>query len=215
MLYFFLFHLTILAIFHSVLSQSDDNYPVVQVALLGDSLFYKPTHMWDLLRKIQDRVPSYNLNISVFARDSNTIQLVRDNQLGKCLQSRPQIVLMLWDTDVSNTFFDELSNQQLQYFVGNYTENLVYVINSVLQSGAYMAFGGPILLGEGWLLNKDVWKSKSEPLNYFMNLNINIANKLGVDYVNVREAFIARIPFFWSLFMGSKFFIFKIYICHY
>ena len=56
---YFILTVNLISIIES-LSPSDDNNPVVQICLIGDSLFFKPTHMWNLLQKIQDRVPGLN-----------------------------------------------------------------------------------------------------------------------------------------------------------
>ena len=58
---YFVLTINFISIIESRFNPSDDNNPVVQICLLGDSLFFKPTHMWNLLEKIQDRVPGYKI----------------------------------------------------------------------------------------------------------------------------------------------------------
>ena len=74
----------------------------VTIALIGDSLVQQPVDNNELIEKLQDRLPEYDLNIQSFAKGASFIDDIRKEQVQPALNIKPDFVLLLWDTDCSD-----------------------------------------------------------------------------------------------------------------
>lgn len=65
--------------------------------------------------------------------------------------------------------------------------------------GAYVALAGVGVLGEGKKLfapHSDRFIQKESMLNTYNKFNENIANTMGVPFIDVRKAFLSKVPFY-------------------
>ena len=114
-------------------------------------------------------------------------------------------VILLWDSDVSDVDEFRRSASYVAQLRANYTTTLKSVIKTVLQTGAFFAFGGPVLLGESYTTYLAVlpkFRNKFQMLNDYRDMNKAVAKELNVPYIDVREAFLNAIPTYWHFLHG-------------
>ena len=65
------------------------------IALIGDSLFNRPTNLHGLIEKIQANLPEYSLNITNHAGDGARIKVIRD-LLPIALNDKPGLQFLIY-----------------------------------------------------------------------------------------------------------------------
>ena len=103
---------------------------------------------------------------------------------------------MYWDSDCSDVYELNMTTSEILQVRATYTTNVEYVIRSVLKAGAYIAVGGPEILGEGPIKPERFW-GKDPMLNDYRDINVNVTSSLNVRYMDIRQAFLDTIPSWW------------------
>lgn len=175
---------------------SIENELAVNVALIGDSLISRAYRDFDLTGKVEALLPDYKLTFSNYAFSGARILDVKTSQIDQALETNPDIVLLFWDSDCSDVNERNMTLLQTHELRKSYTSNLEYVIKAVLNTGAYIAVGGPEVLGEGPIKPRRFW-GKNPMLDDYRQINIDVTNSLKVYYMDIRQAFLDIIPFWW------------------
>jgi hypothetical protein len=103
---------------------------------------------FDLFGKIDALLPYYKLEYYNFAVNGANIVDIRDMQLSDALTLKPDMFIMFWDSDCSDVDENKIGKTEVR---ANYTNNLNFVVDSIVASGAYLALGGPAILGSYWI----------------------------------------------------------------
>lgn len=190
-------------IYHIVEDTSDPNpgNGTLICNLIGDSLFNKPFHMFDLPNKM-NYFANYQFTINDYAINGQVINNIIETLPPAIYNPTPDVVLLFWDSDISN--YDEytMTVEQIYHKRMYYAQNLTYVINTTLEAGVkYMAVGGPGFLGEGYLLKKHYYWHKIDQLNDYRIINEEVTRNMNVTYVNVRHKYLMGLPWYWPYFM--------------
>jgi len=174
-----------------------------RLTLLGDSLFNKPFWDYDLGGKIREELPNYPLIVFNEGVNGQMIHQILD-RLDSALSHRAEAVVLFWDTDCSDVDESVLNATAIASLRQRYQDNLRTVINTTLNSGVeYMAIAGPGLLGEGPVGKPARWKSfdgkkdRTEMLDAYRLMNMKIAAEFDCPYLDVRQALLDSIPFWW------------------
>eukprot|EP01041_Mallomonas_annulata_P004561 gene4561-9068_t len=188
----------------SLAEESDNSFSNVvhqglngSVVLLGDSLMNNPSTQFNLFGKMSSmlnysfgytncgkggnkigeiitRLPDLISGMEAVTKEhKDTIRTAKDNK------NSTVMLILFWDSDCcdSNEFFFPSTQ-----FRERYERDVRYVIQSVLQTGAYMAIGGPLL--GAWF--------KEEILDDCREINKEIARSFDMEYIDVRGAFLSE-----------------------
>lgn len=186
------------------------------VILLGDSLVDVPSERFDLMGKLR-RHHNYSLGYTNCGIGGNSISKIRA-RIGPLLSNIRKVtgvsnatasigisaptnknssvfVILFWQTDASDISEVGMSTAQVASLRDAYKTDLRMVIQHILAAGAYMAIAGPevvpwfkyktffqILL---WLLGE-----RSDQLDAYRQMNIDIASEVRMQYIDVRSAFL-------------------------
>ena len=142
------------------------------MSLFGDSLLNIPFQTFGLGDKLQALLPSVKLLITNQACNGQTIANLKD-RLEFVYEEKPDLVLMHWDTDVSDVDESQLTEAQVVSLRGTYEENLHFVVSELLRNNSFVILSGPGLLGEGeislFLPNR--FANKNKMLDDYRNIN--------------------------------------------
>ena len=166
---------------------------LIKVAFIGDSLINRPYLKYNLTDKIQALLPDLKLSISNYASDGSVIKNIK-NSLNQMLISKPDAVLLFWDSDCSDVDESSMSYPEVMELRANYTRNLEEVIEHVLTAKVFLAIAGPGVLGEASLGKPSRFWGKTNMLNDYREINRVVAGKYDIPYIDVREAFLRAIP---------------------
>ena len=177
--------------------------PFISIGLIGDSLICRPYDLFDLTGKIKTLLPKYyNITFTNYAKNGNTISNVRENQLDICLKDNPDIILLFWDSDCSDIDEHIMDLEQVNTTRKAYIKDLEYVVSEIIKRGIYFTFGGPAILGEGLIGKPSRFWFKDSMLDDYRLMNQKVAIKFGVDYMDIRQAFLDAIPYYWPFAKG-------------
>lgn len=166
------------------------------IVLLGDSLIAYSCQDNDLPDKI-DKYIDYSVQYSNCGKPSHTIQNIRD-RLGPLLSNiwsktsgQKQnnnkksfiMVILFWDSDVSDIDESGLTESEVYALRSTYETNVRYVVENLLDAGAYVALAGP-----GVLKRNLGFEHKSQMLNAYRDINIAVCLSYGIEYIDVRSA---------------------------
>jgi len=165
------------------------------VALIGDSLLNKPCGEHNLIGKIQALLPDYSLTFENYANNGAKIASVLSN-LPPVIATSPDAYVLFWDSDCSDINEMKLSQEAIDAVRLAYTNNLIEVIEQILATGSYLMVMGPEVLGEGMVGLPGRFWGKTTMLDDYREINRDTCETYGVDYIDVRKAFLDKIPFY-------------------
>ena len=170
------------------------------VVLLGDSLVNVPCTYYDLFNKLREEGTNTSLGYVNSGFNSQKISNIRlrlpaliwriqritharsDISSARSNKNSTILVILFWDTDCSDVDESSMSSEAIQHIRARYANDVRYVVQSVLNAGAYMAIAGPgVLLPE---------TTKFQMLNEYRDINIAIATSFNMDYIDVRSVFL-------------------------
>mmetsp|Transcript_12874 Transcript_12874/g.17554 ORF Transcript_12874/g.17554 Transcript_12874/m.17554 type:complete len:165 (+) Transcript_12874:168-662(+) len=105
-------------------------------------------------------------------------------------------ILVVWDSDASDVDESELSEDEVLNLRHNFAINLKDVIYMLQKYTSYIAIGGPVILGEGESCPHRL--KKLETIEYYKAVTQNITLSNGIDYMDLRKAFLSAIPNTWQ-----------------
>eukprot|EP01040_Poterioochromonas_malhamensis_P004951 gene4951-5311_t len=175
--------------------------PSYRLTFIGDSLIHRPFKEFDLGGRLQRQFKTINLNITENAESGQIISECYDNIETDLPKGSADMVILYWDTDVSDYYEGDMSLEEVTLKRESYKSNLTAVINYVKAAGvSKMAVAGPTILGEGPFLYKQFMaarKNKKSMLNDYRQMNMDIAEELGVDYIDMRKSYLYELPDYW------------------
>jgi len=166
----------------------------VKIIFFGDSLM-DVAFRFALREKIQSQFPYYLLDIINAGAGGNKIANLLARVHKDVVSKNPDIVLMYWDSDVSDQPVEDLEQYSLQQ---QYKADVNEVITIIRNTTRRFAVAGPGILGEGPLFQFDFF-GKNRLLDKFREFNRNISASNGVLYIDVRKALRDSIPSMWML----------------
>lgn len=171
---------------HLSLSQARD-FPLYGedggVVLLGDSLIHLSCSLYDLIGKLSHRV-NHRLEYTDQGVNGDTIHDIQarlPGVLDLIDATRPTAVFLFWDSDVSDINEDNVPYFGPIYLRYRYSVALRYVVQALLSQNVYLAVSGPGLLPQ---------PSKTNMLESYKAINIQVCNEFGVDYIDLRSRFL-------------------------
>lgn len=173
------------------------------VVLLGDSLLNRPFTSYNFGAMLRRRLSSHSLVVWNEGLDGNTIRNIAD-RLDSALSHDPEAVLLLWDSDVSDTNESLLNSTQVATLRAAYTSTLQGVVNDTLHypSVKYLAVSGPGVLGENpdamFSFQPPRFEDKKDMLDAYRLINQQVAAEFGVDYIDLRTSLVQAVPFYWT-----------------
>lgn len=178
-----------------------NNIPTYRLTLIGDSLIHRPFKEFNLGGRLQHRFTTVNLNITENAESDQTIAECYQNINADVPFDSADMVILYWDTDVSDYNEYAMADEEIAIKRSYYRSNLTAVINAVQAANvSKMAISGPTILGEGLFFRQYLYVSrenKKSMLNDYRQINIDIAEELGVDYIDMRKAYLQALPAYW------------------
>ena len=183
----------------SLRNKHEEKKPLV-VSVIGDSLMERPMREFNLFHKIK-KYAGGDINFECFAQGGTMIKGIKENQLKPALESlhersdiqHTRVVLMLWDTDISDVDESGKSDHDVASLRQDYKKNLRFVIEGVQKSGAHLIMGGPILLGEQ-AAKEETPGPKEKMLDDYREINMDVAKHYGVKYVDLRKSYKDKLP---------------------
>ena len=171
---------------HLSLSQTRD-FPLYDedggVILYGDSLIHRSCYFYDLIGKLSNRT-DYRLGYTDQGVNGDTIHDIRarlPDVLDLIDANEPTAVFLFWDSDVSDIDEDNIPYFGPMYLRYRYAVALRFVIRSLLSKNVYLAVAGPGLLPLA---------SKTDMLESYKAINIQICGEFGLDYIDLRTKFL-------------------------
>ena len=171
----------------------------IKIVLFGDSLIDVPFTRNSLDEKIRKQFPFYLLDIENQGIGGNKINSIRERMYRDVVSKKPDIILLYWDSDVSDQDADYLEEKSTEL---KYKDDLSEVVRVLKNTTSKLAVAGPGLLGEGPLFSLDYFYRKNGLLNHYREINKNVSQENGVLYVDIRKALKDSIPSAWIFSMG-------------
>jgi len=160
------------------------------IVLIGDSLLREPSINFDLIGLLHSNLRKYNLAFDVVAESGSKIHDI-NGFLYKALALKPDGVILFWDSDVSDVDISALSQNQLNSFKAEYSEQLELFIKSTNSSGvSVIGISGPSILGESWFGLPSAWWNKKYWIDEFIQLTSDKAKSHGIPYVDMKQQFL-------------------------
>jgi len=164
----------------------------VKVILFGDSLM-DVACKFSLGEKIQNQFPFYLFDIINAGSGGHKISDLLARVHKDVVSKNPDIVLLLWDSDVSDQPVEDLEEYSLQQ---KYKEDVHELISIIHNTTRHFAVAGPGLLGEGPLFQWNYFQ-KNRLLDKYREFNRNISENNGVLYIDIRKALRDSLPSMW------------------
>eukprot|EP01040_Poterioochromonas_malhamensis_P011056 gene11056-12051_t len=179
--------------------------PAYQVLLTGDSLNLRPWQYHNLGGRIQDHLPTIAL---FFKQESLASYTMADlnAMVRKQIKSQPDFTFVCGDTDVSSSGNDEwkMTPDQVEQVHAYYKANMTQLINQLRQTGSFVAFSGPFLLGEHKvepvfydITSQQIFNHKQKQLGEYVVMNAEVCTTTGVKYINLHKLFSHQLPRIW------------------
>lgn len=188
------------------------NFPK-NIILLGDSLMNRPYNEYDLSGIIESLIIPSDFNFSIINQGENA------NKIEDILNRMPTVmsfiqeddfVLLFWDSDCSDVDETLLSKDEVVILRNNFMNNIQAVIDIIVKVTPFLAIAGPEILGEGLnaeamqytscsrFLNSD-GTTKENMLNDYRNMTRLVTEANGLNYIDIRQAFVDAIPPNWDI----------------
>lgn len=187
----------------------DSSYTVVRgsngsVVFLGDSLVDMACGNFNLIGKLE-HIYRYSFGYTNDGTGGYTIKKILDhlppllhnirsvtnvhsnlNATSAIMNKNSSVfVILFWDSDCSDIWEVKMTYSEVQDLRDTYKRNVRTVVQSVLNTGAYMAMAGPEVLP--W------YHGKENMLDAYRQMNIDVAKEFRMQYIDVRSAFQAAI----------------------
>ena len=108
----------------------------------------------------------------------------------------PHAIILFWDSDCSDVDESVLSMEEIVALRANYSQHVQEVGSKILLHPSLrqscLAIAGPEVLGEGIVANPlepSRFEGKDGMLDDYRNMTAAVACSLGVNYIDVRQAF--------------------------
>ena len=95
-----------------------------------------------------------------------------------------------------------MTNSEISILRANYTLNVNWVVQTILDNNIKLAMGGPEVLGEASVGIPSRFFNKSCMLDDYRLINKNISAVLKIPYLDIRQAFLDAKPTNWMLYRG-------------
>ena len=175
----------------------------MKVVLFGDSLVNRPFNDFDLAgymhRDLKQVLKNENSKI-VFdiinqGYDGNKIsELKEEVKIRRVLEPNPDIVIIFFDSDISDTEIEVLETTEYQ---SQYRTDLQYVIDQLKSTVKYIAIASPALLGQGSLFRRNKYKGKDRFLDLYGGINQQVVgSNSNCVFIDMRRAWKRAVPFF-------------------
>lgn len=175
----------------------------MRIVLYGDSLINRPFNDYDLSgymhRDLKRILKNKNKNITFDiinqGYDGHKIsELKEDIKIGRVLDSNPDIVILFWDSDISDTEIEVLETNEYQT---QYRNDLQFVIDKLKSTVKYIAIASPALLGQGSLFRRNKFKGKDRFLDLYGRINEQVAGSNShCVFIDMRRAWKRAVPFY-------------------
>lgn len=176
------------------------------VAFIGDSMLMEPIQRYDMFGRISALIPSYKFTGKNVAFNAIRMINLRDmivNELS--VIPKPDGVIIMCDSDITDIRFDPLSSDQKSYLLQQYVINLEFVIQYSLNASVPIAVSSPVgVLLEGPLGAPDSvrYHNKKEAISVYTAATKETALRLKVPYVDIRTPTLAAIPIYRLCYLG-------------
>lgn len=171
-----------------------DYRPAGGVLLIGDSLIRRSCRDFHLIERIQSQVIEKDFGYTNLGEDGNTIAKIRE-RLPDILDSiaahnnqpspSPTLVILLWDSDVSDTDFSALSKKEEDFKRRSFEEDVRHVVHALQREKAHvLGISGPGVL----FRNADDFLKHSH-LDEYAILMAELALETRVSYIDIRTPF--------------------------
>ena len=165
------------------------------IALIGDSLIHRAVLEYSFIDRLKLLLPNHNITFTDYGVNGYRIADIKrvvTNIL--LLDKRPDAFMLLWDSDVSDVNEKLLSLDEINALRLAYKQNLEYVVENILKVGAFLSFGGPVILGEGKIGKPRRFFGKLKMLEEYEEINKEIAILYDVEFMAIRQLFLDAIP---------------------
>ena len=171
----------------------------LKVVMLGDSLMNRPMNKFNLGGRMQALLPEYPLEFTNCGFDGTGIEWIRNYSMPKCaLPAKPDAVIIFFHTDASDTDEASMSDDVVNELHANYRRNLAVVLDTLIQSGAFVALTSTGVLGETkaalFQPHSQRFHKKLPILNEYCEMNKAAAEAHRVPYINLRQALMDYVP---------------------
>ena len=175
------------------------------IVLFGDSLINHPFNDFDLAgylhRDLKQILKGENnqiaFNIVNQGYDGNKVsELKEDVKIRRVLDSNPDIVIIFFDSDISDTEIEVLETSEYQ---SQYRKDLQYVIDQLKPTVQYIAIASPGLLGQGSLFRRNKYKGKDRFLDLCSEINRQVVESnrsSNCVFIDMRRAWKRAVPFY-------------------
>jgi isoamyl acetate esterase len=164
------------------------------IVFVGDSLVHRSSQDHGLLAEIhQDlrrRHPGRSFELVDAGVNGDRIADIRERLERDVLQHRPAVVVLYWDSDVSDTDETRLAAPEVRALRAAYERNLSDVLRRLVAGGTHVIVSGPTVIGE----RPHGQNPKDAQLDAYRSLNRAICARLGLHYVDTRRAFLRSRP---------------------
>lgn len=174
-----------------------------RVLLYGDSQWGIVERYHHLTTKIQAYLPEYPMTFTVVG-DLGVKAKDLNDRLQRYKSVAPHAVLINLDSDCSNVNEDAMSTEHRTVVRAHYRANISAVVEFWLSTGAVVALGGPVLLGEGPLrpLNVARFVNKDVMLNAYVEMNKEVAAAYSIPFMDFRAKLISALPWYRFYYNG-------------
>jgi hypothetical protein len=172
-----------------------------KLVLFGDSLINMPFENFNLGGLLQSSItiPKKQTSLTIINEGKNSNAALKlYERINQVIARNPDAVLLLWDSDVSDTAFENFSGEELETMDLAYI-NLLRDILSTFQEHniKHIAVSGPILLGEGtWFVRKKLARNGAY-INHFIEMNRAVCEEMKVKYIDLHNKFEKKLPWYW------------------
>ena len=181
-----------------VLVHYSTTLPTFRVVAIGDSLIRESQRSYGMLDQISYQIGivarPYYIQVFNSGVNSDTIGNIRKRLAVDCYAHAPRIVLLYWDSDVSNYDEYEMSNDEIADHRWWYLENLGFVLDRLKEHSEYILVSGPTLMGE----KPRGHNYKDRMMEAYLNMNKNASLSRGIDYLDSRSEFYRALPSGWN-----------------
>lgn len=163
----------------------------INIALVGDSLVLNAMIYFNLIERLHSKLPEYNISFASYSGNGWRISKILQVLYEDILPSKPDAVLLYWDSDVSDVFEIYESKERVAQIRAAYVDRLMKFISVVKASNiSLIGVGGPAILGEGIFGLPVDWWAKGDMLEWYHHTTRSVATINGIPYMDARTAFL-------------------------
>lgn len=170
------------------------------IVLFGDSLINMPFEKFNLggFLEASLTIPKES-SVAIINEGRNSDTVLEMYQRMNTLSAYdPDAVLLLWDSDVSDTSFEDLSEEDFDIVKITYVNFLRDIISTLRENNIrYIAVSGPILFGEGTWFARKQFANKDSYLQQYIEMNRAVCEEMKVKYIDLHKKFIKKLPWYW------------------